>query len=171
MIDTQGRLFGRINIIDFSFVIIIIAMLIGIGWVSQGKTPLNKIIKAKGIAEVTVAIRGVRVVDSSIFKVGEKAFLTIRNQRYAPVEVIKVNIRERKIPFLNSKDQVITVPDPTAQDIKDVDLTFKDQAEVTDEGVIMGGYHLKVGNTVELDAFGYRLNGSIMHVKMIEQGS
>lgn len=171
MIDSQGRLFGRINIIDFSLAIIVIAMLAGIGWVTQGNTPLNKIVKAKGVAEVTIAIRGVRVLDPTIFKVGEKAFLTIRNQRYAPVEVIDVKIRERKITFLNAKDQVVAVADPTAQDIKDVDLIFKDQAEVTEEGIVMGGYHLKVGNTVELDAFGYRLNGSIMHVKMIEQGS
>jgi hypothetical protein len=171
MLDAQGKIFGRLNIIDFSFGIILLAMVAGIGWVSRGHTPLNKIIKARGSAEVTVAIRGVRVLDPSIFKVGEKVFLTIRNQRYAPVTVVKVTRRDRKIPFLDSRDRVIAVPDPTAQEIKDLDLVFSDQAEVTDEGVVMGGYHLKVGNTVELDAFGYRLNGSIMHVKMNEQGS
>jgi len=171
MIDSQGKLFGKVNIIDFSFAIILVAMLAGIGWVAKGNSPLNKVVKARGTAEVTIAIRGVRVLDPSIFKVGEKAFLTIRNQRYAPVEVVKTTMRERKIPLLNSKDQIVALPDPTAPEIKDVDLVFKDQAEVTDEGVVMGGYHLKVGNTVELDAFGYRLNGSIMFVKMNEQGN
>ncbi|PIQ27998.1 hypothetical protein COW36_03350 [bacterium (Candidatus Blackallbacteria) CG17_big_fil_post_rev_8_21_14_2_50_48_46] len=171
MMDTQGKLFGRINIIDFSFAIILVAMLAGIGWVAKGNSPLNKIVLAKGTAEVTVAIRGARVLDPSIFKVGEKAFLTIRNQRYAPVEVIKADIRDRQIPFLDSHDKVMMITDPTAKEIKDLDLVFKDKAEVTAEGIVMGGYHLKVGNTVELDAFGYRLNGSIMLVKMTEQGS
>jgi hypothetical protein len=171
MIDAQGKIFGRINIIDFSFAIILIAMLAGMGWVAKGHSPLNKVVKARGVAEVTVAIRGARALDPSIFKVGEKAFLTIRNQRYAPVEVIKVTQRDRQIVFLDSHDKLQTFPDPTAPEIKDIDLVFKDQAEVTDEGVVMGGYHLKVGNTVELDAFGYRLNASIMLVKMNEQGN
>jgi hypothetical protein len=169
MIDANGKLFGRMNIIDAVLVTVMLAALGGLLWAKAGQSPINNIVKARGSAEVTVAIRGIRAIDPGVFKVGEKAFLTIRNQRYAPVEVTKVDQWQRKITFLNSKDQVMTVPDPTTPEVRDINLTFRDQAELTDEGIVLGGHHVKVGNSVELDAFGYRLNASIMHVQFKEQ--
>ena len=168
MIDEKGKIFGRINIIDFSFVIIIFSMVFGIFWVKSGHSPMNKVIQATGTAEVDVAIRGARVLDPTIFKVGEKAFLTIRNQRYAPVEVTKIKYWNRQIVFLGTNNKLVVQDDPTASDIKDINMTFREKAESTEEGIVMGGHHLKVGSSVELDAFSYRLNATIMHVSFNE---
>lgn len=165
MLDTQGKLWGRINIIDLSLVIILVAALSGFLYIVMGQSPLEKKIQARGEASVTIAIRGARVQDPDIFKVNEKVFLTIRNQRYEPVLVTDINMMPRKTVFLNSKDQPVAVEDISSPEVKDIDVTFKHNAEVTDEGVVMGGHYLKVGNSVELDAFGYRFNGSIMKVE------
>lgn len=164
MIDTQGKLWGRINIIDLSLMIIVVAALSGFAYIFMGQSPLKQKIQATGEASVTIAIRGARIQDPSIFKVNEKVFLTIRNQRYEPVIISDIAMMPRKTVFLNSKDQPIIIEDISSPELKDIDVTFTHNAEVTDEGIIMGGHHMKVGNSVELDAFGYRFNGSIMKV-------
>lgn len=169
MIDTQGKLWGRINIIDLSLMIIVVAALSGFAYIFMGQSPLEQKIQATGEASVTIAIRGARVQDATIFKVNEKVFLTIRNQRYEPVVISAIDMMPRKTVFLNSKDQPVIIEDISSPEIKDIDITFTHGAEVTDEGVIMGGHHMKVGNSVELDAFGYRFNGSIMKVDFKNQ--
>ena len=82
MIDANGKLFGRFNIIDLSSLIILVAMLSGVAWMFLGESPLEKKVLAKGDASVLVAIRGARFRDANIFKQGEDVYLTIRNQRY-----------------------------------------------------------------------------------------
>ncbi|PKL76059.1 MAG: hypothetical protein CVV27_12195 [Candidatus Melainabacteria bacterium HGW-Melainabacteria-1] len=164
MIDSQGKVFGRLNIIDLSLLIILAAMATGLLWAFLGQSPLQQKIKARGEAQVMVAIRGARFKDPEIFKRGEKVFLTIRNQRYEPVEVVEIVMRPREIVFLGANDKPVVVTDPTTPEVRDIDMIFAHSAEETDEGIVMGGHQLKVGNTVELDAFGYRFNGSIMKV-------
>ena len=144
--------------------IIVVAALSGFAYIFMGQSPLKQKIQATGEASVTIAIRGARIQDPSIFKVNEKVFLTIRNQRYEPVIISDIAMMPRKTVFLNSKDQPVIIEDISSPELKDIDVTFTHNAEVTDEGIIMGGHHMKVGNSVELDAFGYRFNGSIMKV-------
>ncbi|HEY9841410.1 MAG: DUF4330 domain-containing protein [Candidatus Sericytochromatia bacterium] len=164
MIDSQGKVLGRINIIDLSFLIILAAMAIGLVWMFLGKSPLEKKILAKGEASVVVAIRGARFRDPDIFKKGEDVFLTIRNQRYEPVHVVDYVMNPRQIVFLNHADKPVLVVDPTQPDVRDIDMTFTHPAEETEEGIVMGGHQIKVGATVELDAYGYHFNASIMKV-------
>ncbi len=169
MLDTQGKLWGRINIIDLSFVIILVAAMSGFLYIFMGQSPLEKKIQARGKADVVVAIRGARVMDPGIFKLNEKVFLTIRNQRYEPVTVTNIEMRNRAQVFMDAQGKPVAVEDITIPEVKDIDVTFSHEAEVTDEGVVMGGHYLKVGNGVELDAFGYRFHGSIMKVDFQNQ--
>lgn len=169
MIDAQGRLGGRINVIDLSFLIIVVAICTGLIWVLMGNSPLEKKITARGEAVVTVAIRGARVQDPAIFKDGEMVFLTIRNQRYEPVMVTSITRKRREIVFLGNDGKPVIIADPSNPEVRDIDLSFSHSAEETAEGIVMGGHHLKVGNSVELDAFGYRFNGSIMKVEFAAQ--
>lgn len=168
MIDQQGKVFGRVNIIDLSFFIVLVGVLAGLLWVYMGQSPLDKKILARGQAEVTVAIRGARIMDPSILKEHEKVFLTIRNQRYEPVEVTSIKQWQRQVVFLGKDNKPVVFPDPTAPEVRDIDLKFVHAAEKTAEGYDMDGHHLKVGNTVDLDAFGYRMRGSITQVSFQE---
>lgn len=164
MIDSQGKVLGRINIIDFSFLIIVTAIVLALAWMFVGQSPLDKKIIARGEATVLVGLRGARFRDKTIFKEGEDVFLTIRNQRYEPVKVTSIVMKPREIVFLGADNKPVVIVDPTTPDVRDIDMTFVHAAEETAEGIVMGGHQLKVGSTVELDAFGYRFNASIMKV-------
>lgn len=167
LIDEKGRLFGRLNIIDLSLVIIILAVGSGLFWVKRGNTPLDKMILSKGQAEIVVAIRGARVSHpEEVFKSGEPAFVTIRNQRYKKLNVEKAEFWQRKITLMGTDGNPVSIPDPSHPDIIDINLTLSHEAERTEESIVMGGHHLKVGNSIELDAFDYRFRGTIMQVTM-----
>src|SRR5687767_7620746 len=113
LIDSKGRLFGLVNIIDLSVIIVVLAMAFGFVWVRNTKGVLRQMVKATGPTEVTVVIRGARLQDRSLIKTGDKVFITIRNQPYAPVEVVKVSSDRRKMALMSPKGQVQTIDDPT----------------------------------------------------------
>lgn len=166
ILDRQGRLFGRINLLDLSFAIVVLALVSGIILVRSGRTPLRKVVRAQGPAEVTVLIRG-SVSDLSIFK-KEKAFITIRNQPYAPVDIVDVQAERMKVslPTPNGKG-VQAFPDPSLPWGSNVLITVRDpNALVTDDGIVLGGNKVKVGVQIELETFRYRLAGSIVKVSM-----
>lgn len=168
MLDEKGKIFGIVNIIDLSFAILLIAMLSGLIWARLGTSPIDKKIIATGKAEFQVAIRGARVKDKDIFKKGEKAFLTIRNQNYQKVEITDIQVKRRQIAFMNPEGKVIVKDDPTTPYLTDIDLTFQQVADLTEEGLVMGGHYLKVGNPIELNSINYRFHGSIMFAKLLE---
>ena len=164
VIDRQGKLFGTVNLLDLSFGIVVVALLCGILLVRAGRSPLHKIVRAQGPADVTVLIRG-SVSDLSIFK-QEKAFITIRNQPYAAVDVIDVHAERMKVsvPTADGKG-VQAYADPSLPWGSNVMLTFRDpNAMATDDGIVLGGNKVKVGVQIELETFAYRLTGSIVKV-------
>lgn len=165
LIDNKGKLFGIINIIDLSIFIIISSVIFGYFWVKTGHSGLNKIVKAEGVAEVTIVIRGAKVMDKSVFKKDEKPFITIRNQPYSNVEILDIKMTPRQMMFL-AKDGTKTINFTDTTDLYAVDLVFtiKDKALLTDDGIVMGGNKIKVGIPIELEGFKYRLTGTVAEV-------
>lgn len=164
IIDRQGRLFGVVNLLDLSFAILVLALVTGVLLVRGGRTPLRKVVRAQGPAQVTVLIRG-SISDLDIFK-KEKAFVTIRNQPYAPVDIVDVHAERMKVsvPTPDGKG-VQALPDPSLPWGSNVLLTFRDaNAMATDDGIVLGGNKVKVGVQIELETFWYRLTGAIVKV-------
>lgn len=168
MMDSQGRLLGRLNIVDIGIVTLAIAFGAGVMAVKSGHAGINKVVQGTGVAEVDLFVRG-SISDPSIFKVGEKAFITLRNQPYAPVEIVKVTSSRRKmaLPAPDGKT-VKTIDDPTEPFGRDVILTIRDKADLTEDGIVFGGNKVKVGVPIDLEGYKYRLKGSIVDVRLVK---
>jgi len=162
LVDKRGKLFGLMNIIDLSVVIIVMAMAFGFWWIRTGHGTLDAIVKASGPTDVTVTIRGARLADPNIIKAGDKVFITIRNQPYAPVEVVKVVTARRKVAYPSPDGKLLTAEDPTDLMATDLLVTIRDNGQVTDDGVVLGGNKVKAGIPIELEGFKFRLTGTIV---------
>jgi hypothetical protein len=105
-----------------------------------------------------------------MFKQGEKAFVTIRNQPYDAVEIVRVTAKRAQIavPINDGKDFRITT-DPTAPYASEIVLTLRDQGMQTEDGIIWGGQKLKVGVPIEVEGFKYRLKSSVLDVRMVDE--
>ncbi len=167
MIDQQGRLFGKVNPLDLMVVVVLVAFLVGAGLARAGKAGVNQQLKGEAMAEFDLFIRG-GVADPAIFKEGEKTFITIRNQPYAALTIRKVRVTPRTIT-MPVPGGVKAYPDPSEPYSKDVLLTLREKAQITDDAIVLGGNKVKVGVPIDIEGFKYRLRGSIVDVRLVDQ--
>lgn len=167
VIDAQGKLFGRVNVLDMLILMVVFVSALGIFLARTGNAGVNQVLKGEGTAEIDVFIRG-SIGDPEMFQVGEKTFLTIRNQPHAALEIVDVKVTPKMVA-VPVPEGVKAYPDPTEPFGKDVVLTVREKAQLTDDAIIMGGQKIKVGTPIEIEGFKYRLRGSIVDVRVVSQ--
>jgi len=169
VLDKKGKVFGFINAIDLVLVLIIFAGLCGFLFTKvAGYSPLNKVVKSEGIAEVKIAVRGARVDDPKIFNKYKKAFIIIRNQPYTDVEITKVKAWRRELVFFDQQTKKaikVNSPDDDYY-VTDADITIRDKAQFIGTDIVFGGNKMKAGVPVELETLEYKFSGSIISVTM-----
>lgn len=169
LIDARGKLFGKLNVFDALIVGSVMCAVIGVVAVKSGYSSITRIVEKQGPAEIDLMIRA-NIKDLSMFQVGDRAFVTVRNQPYDKVEIVKVSAKrsEIAIPTNDGKDFRITT-DPTSPYSSEVILTLRDQGMQTEDGIIWGGQKLKLGVPIEVEGFKYRLKGSVLDVRMVDE--
>lgn len=167
MIDQEGRLFGRVNLLDLMVLVVLVAFLVGAGLARAGKAGVNQQLRGEAMAEFDLFIRG-SVTDPGIFKEGEKTFVTIRNQPYAALTIRRVRVMPRTIT-VPVPGGVKAYPDPSEPLGKDIVLTLREKAQLTDDAIVLGGNKIKVGVPIDIEGFKYRMRGSIVDVRLVDR--
>lgn len=167
MIDAQGKLFGRVNVLDLLLLVVVFVSALGLVLAKTGNAGVNQVLKGEGTAEIDLFFRG-SIADPGMFKVGESTFITIRNQPHASLKIVGVKVTPKMIT-VPAPGGVKAYPDPSEPFGKDVVLTVREKAQFTDDAVIMGGQKIKVGTPIEVEGFKYRLRGSIVDVRVVSQ--
>lgn len=165
MSNQQGNLLGKVNLIDLMVLLVIVAFILGIGLARTGHAGVNKQLRGEGTAEFDLFIRG-PLTDPGIFEVGEKTFITIRNQPYAGLTIRSVKVTPRTIT-VPAEEGVKAYPDPSEPLSKDVVLTLRETAQLTDDAIVLGGNKIKVGVPIDIEGFKYRLRGTIVDVRLL----
>lgn len=168
LINTTSRPGGRLNLIDVLVVLVVLLGLVGAGLARSGKAGIHQQLKGDVTCEFDLFIRGA-VVDPGIFKVGEKAFITLRNQPYAALTIRGVKWTPRSIGVAGPDGVLKAVADPAEPFAKDMVLTMRETAQLTEDAVVLGGNKIKVGVPIDLEGFRYRLRGSIIDVRILDQ--
>ena len=166
---TEKRQNIKINLLDFIFIIAIMFSVSGYLLARAEKTQLNKVIKGKEQIAIQVYIPDVVSGGNNFFKINEKSAITIRNRPYTKLNIIDVNVEPKQIIIPSVPSSFKIVDDPTKSLIKSYIITLSDQAIKTDDGYVIGGNKIKVGNPIELEGFDYRLNGKIISVIKLEE--
>lgn len=166
-IDAGGRLFGRFNLIDGLIVAGVVVGGLGVGFAKVGRSAIAPVVEQSGPAEVDLMIRA-SLTDLGMFKEGEQTFVTVRNQPYDKVDIVKVVARRSQIavPIKDGMAFRLT-EDPSTPYSAEVLLTLRDVGQQTADGIVWGGQKLKVGVPIEVEGFKYRLRGSVLDVRMV----
>lgn len=166
LMDRQGRLLGRISIIDVGALLIVFLALGTIFFlpdrqagsvVQVGGGPSQRI-------EVELMVRGISSRTLDPFKEGEKVNLIIRNQPYSQVEILKIENVTRTLPVVFPDGSVKQLPDPEPFRW-DLVITLAGEGKSTEDGILLGNNKVKIGTPLELETFTYTLRGSIMSVR------
>ncbi len=164
MIDENGKLFGKVNIIDAGAFVLIVLGLLGFFVVRSNRS------EAQGNQAATKTIQFDLFVQGSygnpeVFKVGDKVAINIRNQPAGIATIEKVKIDTRTLSFLPADGKLKSFPDPDAPYSKKMTFTLKADASETPNGFVIGGAKIKIGIPVEIETPLYSLKGSTIDVR------
>ncbi len=175
ILDSKGRLFGKLNILDFCAALVIVLVIIGI-FFFPGTTGSVAQIGTKTVPiEVDLVVRGLNVRDPQRlveqgFTKGGKTKIIIRNQPYGQIKIKSMEVFPRTI-IANLPDGTIKeVKDPRKSSFsKDILLTLAGKAQITDDGPVLGNSKVKIGMPFELDGFNYNFKASVIDIRMLDK--
>ena len=174
ILDSKGRLFGKINLLDLGAALVILLVIIGI-FVFPGTTGSVAQVNTKTVPiEVDLAVRGLNVRDPQRlfergFTKGGKTNVIIRNQPYGQIGIKSVQVLPRTLTVSQPDGSVKELPDPRTNNFStDILLTLEGKAQITDSGPVLGNSKVKIGTTFELEGFNYNFNSTVIDVRIKE---
>jgi hypothetical protein len=175
LIDSKGRLFNTISILDLGAALVILLVIIGIFFFPGTSGSVAQVSGTKPI-EMDVLIQGLRIENPKTLKseLEEKKTtqLIIRNQPHGQVNVQAVELIPKTVSVPQPDGSVIAKPDPRPEERFATDwlITLGGEAKITDSGAVLGNNKIKIGTTVELEGFSYNFRGSIVEIRLPEEG-
>ncbi|UBF24227.1 DUF4330 domain-containing protein [Kovacikia minuta CCNUW1] len=153
ILDSQGRLFGKVNILDVGAALVILLVIVGV--LLPSTTGIAKVGSTVKPVEVDVIVRS--VVAPNTFKEGDKTSLIVRNQKYGEVNIKSVKEVPRNVPVPQPDGSVKPLPDPRPEAglTKDYLLTLTGNARMTEDGPVLGNNKIKAGTKIELEGLTY----------------
>ncbi|HEY9799927.1 MAG TPA: DUF4330 domain-containing protein [Leptolyngbyaceae cyanobacterium] len=172
VLDSKGRLFGKVNILDLGALLIIVLVIFGI-FVFPGTSSTVAQINAKTVPiEVDLVVRGLNVRDpqqlfANGFQKGGKTKVIIRNQPYGEIEIKSIKVLPRTVVVSQPDGSVKELPDPKANNFStDMLLTLNGKAQVTQDGPVLGNSKVKIGMPFELEGFNYNFNATVIDLRL-----
>ncbi|WP_353930765.1 DUF4330 domain-containing protein [Okeanomitos corallinicola TIOX110] len=175
ILDSKGRLFGKINILDLGAALVILMVIVGI-FIFPGTSGSVAEVGIKTVPiEVDLVVRGLNVRDperlsAQGFTKGGKTNVIIRNQPYGQIAIKSIQELERTITVPQPDGSVKELPDPRSNNFStDFILTLEGEAKVTKTGPVLGNSKVKIGMPFELEGFNYNFNSSVIDVRLLEK--
>jgi len=176
LIDSHGRLFGKISVLDIGAAIVIAMVAAAIFvWPGTGSGSIAQVTVNTQPVEVDTIVRGLSVRDPAQFvemlQSDGKTNIIIRNQPYGQVDLKAVEEVPRMVDVPQPDGSVIALPDPRTDELYSVNLivTLAGNAQVTDDGVVFGNSKVKIGTPIELEGLTYNFNSSTIDVRILDE--
>lgn len=171
ILDSQGRLLGKVSILDVGAALVILLVIIGIFFFPG--TSGSSIAQVGGTkqVEVDLIVRGLNVLNPKglmeQLNQEKKTNIIIRNQPYGQVEIKSVKPLIRTVVVPQPDGSVKALPDPKPDSFSsDMLITVTGQARMTNNGVVLGNSKVKIGVPVELEGLNYNFNATMIDVRM-----
>lgn len=174
ILDSKGRLFGKVSILDLGAALMILLVVAGIFLFPGGSGSVAQVGTNTKPIEVDVMVRGLTVRDpQALIKSLEdekKTKIIIRNQPYGEVDVLSVQSLPRSVAVPQPDGTVKSLPDPRPELNYTVDMliTLGGDAQIVDDGPVLANNKIKVGTPMELEGLTYRFNAPVVGVRILE---
>lgn len=174
ILDSQGRLFGKVSILDVGAALVIFMVIVGIFLFPGGSGSVAQLgVQTKPI-EVDLIVRGLTVANpdqllSDIQQAG-KTNIIIRNQPYGEVNIKSVKDLPRTVAAPQPDGSLKALPDPRPELnlTADMLITISGNAQIVDSGPVLGNNKIKIGTPLEIEGLTYRFNTSVVGVRILQ---
>lgn len=175
ILDSKGRLFGKVSLLDLGAGLIILMVVAGLFLLPGGSgSSVAQIGASTKPIEIDVIVRGLTVSDPKAFVTSlqeqKKTNIIIRNQPAGEVEIVGVKSLPRSVAVPQPDGSVKPMPDPRPELEYTVDMmvTLRGDAQVLEDGAVLAGNKVKVGSPLELEGQTYRFNAPVVGVRILE---
>lgn len=172
ILDSKGRLFGKVSILDLGAACIILLVLVGIFFFPGTTGSVAQLQGTKPI-EVDVLVRGLSILDPEAllqeFQEEKKTNIIIRNQPHGQVDIKSVRQLPRTVLVPQPDGSVKALPDPRTDTYStDMTITLGGNAQITENGAVLGNNKIKIGTPVELEGKNYDFNASVIDIRFLK---
>jgi hypothetical protein len=169
ILDSQGRIFGKLNLLDIGAGLIILAVAVGLLLVpgSAGRPILGQ--STLKPVEIDVLVLGLSARNpSNLLKEGNMTNFIIRNQPYGEVKIKKLEGLPRTVTVSQPDGSVkaLSDPRPEMRFSNNLILTLEGEGQLTDKGTVLGNSDIKVGTPVELEGKNYNFKSTVIEVRI-----
>ncbi len=164
----------KLRVIDYVIILLIIAfVVIGGLAVFKKKSFSNLPVEKEVKINFEVFFRGVTMTSQELpFKIGDDAFITIRNVPYTKLKINAMQGRPRMVLIpANNKDGFVISDDISMPNMFDVVVSLEDVAKKTPDGYVAGGNKIKMGIPVVIEGEKYKYTGTISNVYEVEEAA
>ncbi len=166
------NLFKKLKLTDYIIIAIIIVLVaVGTLAVFKKKNFSNLPVEKEATIQFDVFFRGVTIsAVENPFKVGDDAFITIRNVPYTKLKIVAMDGQQRMtvVPTADGKD-VKVVQDVSMPNLFDFIIKLEDKAKKTPDGFVAGGNKIKMGIPVVIEGANYKYQGTISNVYEVKE--
>jgi hypothetical protein len=161
LMDKNGRLFGRFNVLDTAVASLIGLMVLGVFVVQSGlHTTSGQVVEGESDIQIHVQISDFKTLDPQLFVPGNATHITIRNQPRGDVTITSAQCKRIQVSLGNGA----VANDAAEPNGHECFVVLRDHALVTKDGYVTEGVKVKVGLGIELEGFKYRVYGRITDV-------
>lgn len=174
ILDSQGRLFGKVSILDLGAGLVILLVVVGIFFFPGTSGSVAQVGVTTKPVEVDLIVRGLNVRDPQQlakqgFKSEGKTNIIIRNQPHGQIDIRSVQQLPRTILVPQPDGSLKELPDPRANQFStDMLLTLGGKAQITNNGPVIGNSKLKIGTPIELEGYNYNFNATVIDIRILK---
>lgn len=168
ILDSKGRLFGKVSILDFGAALVILLVIVGIFFFPGTSGSIAQSVTKP--VELDVLVRGlnIRNPDALIaqFNKQKKTNIIIRNQPYGQLDIKSVKSLPRNLAVPQPDGSVKAIADPRTDAYStDMLMVLGGQAAINKDGPVLGNSKVRIGTTLELEGPTYNFNGSVIDMR------
>ncbi|MGF1479178.1 MAG: DUF4330 domain-containing protein [Cyanophyceae cyanobacterium] len=170
ILDSKGRLFGKVSVLDLGAACVIALAIVGIVFFPGTSGSIAQQVSGNRPVEVDVLVRGlsVREPQALLNQLQEEktASIVIRNQPAGQIEVVAAEVLPRTVSVPQPDGSVKALPDPRPEVAFVTDMIVKivGDGQITSNGAVLGNQKVKIGSVIEIDGSDYNFRGSVMDV-------
>lgn len=159
VIDDKGKLFGIINIIDLTVLLILALLVVGGGYKILSSKP--EVVSESEKVLVTIEVKEIRqpTVDGMI--VGDMLYHYDKGNLFGKIVDKKVENYKEAVPTSDGKMVLADVPGKYT-----ATLTVESNATITDQVVIIGGEHTRIGTEFRLKNKNIAVFGTVLGIEV-----
>ena len=173
ILDSKGRLFGKLSLLDLGAALAIVFVILGIFFYPGAGGSVAQVGASTKNVEVDVMARGLKVLNPEDFLADlaatESTNIIVRNQDYGEIGVKNVVALPRSVAVPQPDGTVKSYPDPRPElgYTADMLITLGGSAIIKD-GVPILSVPVKVGTPIEIDGPRYNFRVSTVAVRILD---